>query len=312
MTPNKIKLIIIDFYGVMTFGSYKETCQWLARKYKLDYDYLYDIVYHKYFSKAAVGKITERASFALPIKELGLKETWQELRRKHLSFQKLNKSVFDFCLDLQKQDYTILLLSKNTPWQFNYALRKMNIRKYFKNIINTFDLKLPKASPKTIKYVLKKYKVKPNEAIMADDQNFNLVEANKLGVKTILYKNFKQFKNEMDKYLKPIEIQGVVASPGKVRGIAKIIRNSSQVKKIKKGDIVITPISKLSFIPADRRDVAGFIVDQGGITCHIATVAREMKKPCLVNTQNAVKLLKDEDLVEIDADKGVVRIVNRK
>ena len=157
MTQNKIKLIIIDFYGVMALGSYKETCGWLAKKYKLDYDFLYKIIYHKYFSKAAVGKITERASFVLPIKELGFEETWQELRQKHLSFQKLNKSVFDLCLKLQKQGYIILLLSKNTPWQFNYALDKMNIRKYFKNIINTFDLKLPKASPKTIKYVLKKY-----------------------------------------------------------------------------------------------------------------------------------------------------------
>ena len=194
----QIKLIIIDFYGVMTKGSYKETCQWLSKKYKLDYDYLYDIVYHKYFSKAAVGKLGELESFELPAKELGFKETGKELREKHLSFQKLRKPVFNLCKELQKKGYIILLLSKNTWGQFDYALRKMNIRRYFKNIINTFDLGYSKSSPKTIKYVLKKFKVKPEETIMVDDQDFNLVEPKKMGVKTILYKDFKQFKKELD------------------------------------------------------------------------------------------------------------------
>jgi len=36
---------------------------------------------------------------------------------------------------------------------------------------------------------------------MVDDQDFNLLEANKIGVKTILYKNFKKLKEEMNKIL---------------------------------------------------------------------------------------------------------------
>lgn len=196
-----IKLIIVDFYGVMTQGSYRETCQWLSKKYGIGYKKLYDIVYHKYFSAAAVGKITERASFAGPIKEFGFRETWQELRRKHLSFQKLNRPVFDLCRELQRAGFTILLLSKNTPWQFKFALKKLKIRRYFKNIINTYDLKLPKASKKTIQAVLKKFNVSPQEAIMIDDQEFNLVQAEKLGVKTIFCKNIARFKQDVLKQI---------------------------------------------------------------------------------------------------------------
>ena len=202
LANSRIKLIIVDYYGVLTLGSYKDTCQWLAKKYKLDFNYVYQIIYHKYFSPAALGKITEQQSFELPIKELELKETWQELRKKHLSFQKKNVPVFNYILKLQKAGFTVLLLSKNTPEQFKEALLKIGTRKYFKNIINTFDLKLLKSSAETIKYILKKFKVKPEETIMIDDQDFNLVEAKKLGVKTIYYKNFKQFKKEMDSYLK--------------------------------------------------------------------------------------------------------------
>ncbi len=207
----RIKLIIIDFHGVMTKGSYKETCRWLEKKYKKGMailliiytnDYLYEVVYHKWFSQAAVGKISERESFAGAVRELGLDESWQELRAKHLSFQKLNKSVFNFCLKLQREGFIILLLSKNTRYQFSYALRKMNIREYFKNIINTLDFGYNKSSPRTIKLIMKKYKVKPQEIIMVDDQDFNLVEPKKLGVHTILYKNFQQMKDDLNNIIR--------------------------------------------------------------------------------------------------------------
>lgn len=112
MSNHKIKLIIVDFYGVMTLGSYKETCIWLSNKYDIDYDYLYKIFYHKYFCKAANKEISEIKSFELPAKELGIGETGEELRKKHLSFQKLNKPVFNLCRKLQKDGYKLLLLSK--------------------------------------------------------------------------------------------------------------------------------------------------------------------------------------------------------
>jgi len=33
----------------------------------------------------------------------------------------------------------------------------------------------------------------------------------------------------------------------------------------------------------------------------------EMKKPCIIGTKNATKVLKDNMAVEVDADNGVVR-----
>jgi len=44
-----IKLIIVDFYGVPAKGNYKDTCRWLARKHKINYDKLYRVIYHKHF-----------------------------------------------------------------------------------------------------------------------------------------------------------------------------------------------------------------------------------------------------------------------
>lgn len=40
-------------------------------------------------------------------------------------------------------------------------------------------------------------------------------------------------------------------------------------------------------------------------------VAQEMNKPCVIGARNATKVLKDGDEVEVDAEKGVVKILKR-
>jgi len=53
------------------------------------------------------------------------------------------------------------------------------------------------------------------------------------------------------------------------------------------------------------------ITDEGGITCHAAIVSRELGIPCIIGTKIATRTLRDGDLVEVDADTGVVRILER-
>ena len=56
---------------------------------------------------------------------------------------------------------------------------------------------------------------------------------------------------------------------------------------------------------------SAFVTDEGGITCHAAIVAREMRKPCIVGTRVATRVLKDGDIVEVDANSGIVRIIKQ-
>lgn len=67
---------------------------------------------------AAEGKITESQFFIRAIKELGFKENWQVVRKKHLKSLILDKQVFELAKRLQRQGLKILLLSKDTPGQF--------------------------------------------------------------------------------------------------------------------------------------------------------------------------------------------------
>jgi phosphoenolpyruvate synthase/pyruvate phosphate dikinase len=104
------------------------------------------------------------------------------------------------------------------------------------------------------------------------------------------------------------EIKGVVAYPGIVRGKVRRVMGHKQIYSIKKNEILVSPMTMPDFLPAMKKAVA-FVTDEGGMTCHAAIVAREMKKPCVVGTKNATKILKDGDLVEVNANNGIVRIL---
>ena len=106
------------------------------------------------------------------------------------------------------------------------------------------------------------------------------------------------------------EIKGNPAFPGVVRGYAKIILNRNDFHKFKLGEILVTPMTTPDFVPL-MKDCSAIITDEGGITCHAAIVSREMKKPCVIGTKIATKVLRNGDLVEVDANKGIVKILKR-
>jgi len=106
-------------------------------------------------------------------------------------------------------------------------------------------------------------------------------------------------------------VKGITAQLGKVSGIVKIVYVNEDLDKVKEGDILVSPMTRPDFLPAMKKSNA-FVTDEGGITCHAAIVSRELGKPCIIGTKNATQILKDGDLVEVDADNGVVRILERK
>lgn len=105
-------------------------------------------------------------------------------------------------------------------------------------------------------------------------------------------------------------VKGSVAYPGRITGICKVLHKLEDMQKIKKGDILVISMTDPGFIPAMER-ASAFVTDQGGILCHAAIISREMKKPCIIGTKVATKVFKDGDLVEVNADRGIVKIVKK-
>jgi len=106
------------------------------------------------------------------------------------------------------------------------------------------------------------------------------------------------------------ELKGATAYKGMAKGTARIILNPLKVKIFNKGDVLITGMTRPEFLSLMKK-ASAFVTDAGGLLSHAAIVARELKKPCILATENASKVIKDGDLVEVDANNGIVRILKR-
>ena len=135
---------------------------------------------------------------------------------------------------------------------------------------------------------------------LIEDENIRLIHNQEEAEKFIK----PYIEKKVDKNIK--ELKGIVASLGKVQGRSKILLNPKESDKVNGGDILIASFTSPEYIVAMRK-AAAIVTDEGGITCHAAIVSRELGVPCIVNTGVATKIFKDNDLVEVDADNGIVR-----
>ena len=102
-------------------------------------------------------------------------------------------------------------------------------------------------------------------------------------------------------------LKGITASGGKASGIVHVINRLEEIHNFKSGEILVAYSTTVDYLPAMKK-AAAFIAEMGGITSHTAVVAREFSTPCIVGVKGAMKLLKNGQLVTVDADKGTIKI----
>ena len=100
-----------------------------------------------------------------------------------------------------QQKFRTIMLTKNTRSQ----LAEINaiypeVGDLFKrgDVVNTWEYNLPKASRETVLFVSRRFGVKPAEMVYIDDQEANLSDAQRMGVRTVLYKTYNQFRRDLN------------------------------------------------------------------------------------------------------------------
>jgi pyruvate,water dikinase len=114
----------------------------------------------------------------------------------------------------------------------------------------------------------------------------------------------KSIEKEVDTNIS--ELKGESGCVGYAKGKVKIIIRAEDMDKMEEGDILVSIATDPDIVPAMKK-AAGIITEQGGVTSHAAIVSRELGIPCVIGTKIATKVLKDGDLVEVDANKGIVK-----
>ncbi|MCD4705837.1 hypothetical protein K8R61_02025 [bacterium] len=104
------------------------------------------------------------------------------------------------------------------------------------------------------------------------------------------------------------KLSGTIANNGHAKGRAKIFLVPKDLQKMNTGDVLVTPMTTPDFIPLIKK-ASAIITDVGGLLSHAAIISRELEKPCIIGTKVATRVLKDGDLVEVDANKGIIKII---
>lgn len=123
-------------------------------------------------------------------------------------------------------------------------------------------------------------------------------------------KEAKEINDMVIKQYNQVEIKGYSANRGVATGKVKIVIDNKDVGKVKSGEILVSPMTEPVWLLAMKKAVA-IVTDEGGALCHAAVIARELNIPCVVGTKVATQVLRDGDLVEVDANKGIIKIIKK-
>ncbi len=103
-------------------------------------------------------------------------------------------------------------------------------------------------------------------------------------------------------------LKGLAVSAGVVTGKARVILRADVQQQLLSGEILVAPFTDPGwtpyFVPA-----AAVVMDQGSMLSHGSIVAREYGIPAVVNVGSATKIIKTGQKIQVDGDRGLVRIL---
>lgn len=103
-------------------------------------------------------------------------------------------------------------------------------------------------------------------------------------------------------------LSGSPVSAGVVEGRARVILHLEEAK-MDRGDILVAPYTDPSWTPLFTL-AAGLVTEVGGLMTHGAVVAREYGIPAVVGVENATRIIKDGQQIQVDGTQGFVKVLH--
>lgn len=203
----KIKAIVFDIGDVLALSKqplkkYKNRNHHLgihesiAKKLNISLDQYFDSIDTTY-AKSIEGKISKKEVLKILSKNLNVskKELIKIYSLAYTQEFKENKELLKRAFKLKKLGYKIAVLSDQ--WHLSKeALMPKKIYKKFDEVVVSCDVGIRKPDKRIYQLAVKKLKLAPQKILFIDNQQWNIIPAKKMGMKTILFKNNKQLFKE--------------------------------------------------------------------------------------------------------------------
>lgn len=191
---NKIKAVIFDVGGVFALKDInsKGVHYEIANSLKISLDTWIDSI-DSILNNSIEGKLNYKETLLQISNKLSISEDYLEkvIKNVYKKIFKNNNYLFKQAAKLKKNGYKVAILSDQ--WAFSKeVLISKEFYQLFNPIILSCDVKIRKPNIKIYNLILNKLKLKPYETVFIDDRTWNLSTAEKIGMKTILFKSNKQ------------------------------------------------------------------------------------------------------------------------
>jgi len=198
-----IKTVIFDFFDVLTFGEagWDYVAEELERASGVPKEMILKQLYSEE-TKYILGQENTLEFWKNVCGKLNIEISIEEFSNILGSYE-LNPEILSVLRDL-KNTHQLILLSDNTPIASEIIKNDGRISSLFDKMFFSNEAGLTKRnkSRKFYEYALTELHRKPDECIFVDDREDNIEAAREAGLRTILYRNAAQLKQELGVNLK--------------------------------------------------------------------------------------------------------------
>lgn len=288
----------------------------LIERHKGRYDFLQGYVdFNRFDTVYFLSRLKEFCNVSRPVLQEDIRK-YENKAKKIVQERKMLTKKY-------KLEKNLLYLLDLTSY---FAYHRMEMRVYFtlglvslKEILNEIAKKM-NISMEDVKWILiqenvefLKFGKKISSKVTGERKKLSVYHIEDMKIKLKIGKKAEEWRKT---YLPPKDFIGVesvkgrTGNPGVKRGYVKLIVDTpdiiKEIGRMKPGSILVTRNTRPDMIVACKK-AAAIVTDEGGILSHAALVSREFGIPCIIATWHATKIFKDGDLVEVDANKGIVR-----
>jgi pyruvate,water dikinase len=102
-------------------------------------------------------------------------------------------------------------------------------------------------------------------------------------------------------------LRGIAASPGQVRGRARILHHPDEGRNLRAGEVLVAPSTDPAWTPLFLR-AGAVVMETGGYLSRGAIVAREFGIPAVVNIPDLLTRVENGQQMTVDGSRGLVTL----
>jgi len=192
-----ITVVFFDFGGVLAEEGFRDGLLSIARHHGLDpQEFLKTAVDLTFNQGFVTGKLDVKMYWQMLREKTGIHAPDDALSHEVLSRFTVRPWMLDIVKKLKQATIRVAILSDQTKWLDEFA-KKHGFCQLFERIFNSYYLGMCKRDLALFDYVVAEMRVKPEEALLIDDNQGNIERAKQRGLQGILFQTRESFESEL-------------------------------------------------------------------------------------------------------------------